>query len=88
MYRGRINDQYRVSGTQPAASREDLAMAVDELLAGKPISIKETPVDGCKVTPSHDTKFEQPPTFHGDVAAIMQKRCHAATMRERRPRSR
>ena len=83
VYRGRINDQYRVSGTQPDASREDLATALDELLAGKPISVKETPVDGCKVTPPREPKFEQTPTFHGEVAAIMQKRCqrchHAET---------
>ncbi len=82
-YRGRINDQYRVSGTQPSASREDLATALDELLAGKPISVKETPVDGCKVTPPSARKFEPPPTFHGDVAAILERRCqrchHAGT---------
>src|SRR5262249_15807339 len=48
VYRGRINDQYRVSGTQASASREDLAQALDELLAGKRISVTETPVDGCK----------------------------------------
>jgi peroxiredoxin len=75
VYRGRINDQYRVSGTQPSASREDLASALDELLAGQPITVKETPVDGCKLTPPHNPKFEQTPTFHGDVAAIMQRRC-------------
>ena len=83
VYRGRINDQYRVSGTQPSARREDLATALDELLAGKPISVKETPVDGCKVTPPSAPKFEPPPTFYGDVAAIMQQRCqrchHAGT---------
>ena len=82
-YRGRINDQYRVSGTQPSARREDLATALDELLAGKPISVNETPVDGCKVTPPSARKFEPPPTFYGDVAAIMQRRCqrchHAGT---------
>jgi peroxiredoxin len=83
IYRGRINDQYRVSGTQRTASRQDLATALDELLAGKAISVTETPVDGCKVTPPFDPKFEQPPTFHADVAAIVQKRCqrchHAGT---------
>jgi peroxiredoxin len=83
VYRGRINDQYRVSGTQPSASREDLATALDELLAGKPISLTETTADGCKLTPPHDPKFEQTPTFHGDISAIMQKRCqrchHAGT---------
>ncbi len=83
VYRGRINDQYRVSGTQPSASREDLATALDELLAGKPISKKETPVDGCKITPPSAQEFEPPPTFHGDIAAIVERRCqrchHAGT---------
>ena len=83
IYRGRINDQYRVSGTQRTASRQDLATTLDELLAGKAISVTETPVDGCKVTPPFDPKFEQPPTFHADVAAIVQNRCqrchHAGT---------
>jgi peroxiredoxin len=82
-YRGRINDQYRVTGTQPRASREDLATALDELLAGKPVSVKETPVDGCKLTPPSVPKLEPPPTFYADVAAIMQRRCqrchHAGT---------
>jgi peroxiredoxin len=75
VYRGRISDQYRASGTQPFARREDLENAIDELLNGKPISVKETPVDGCKITPPHDRTFEQAPTFYGDVAAILQKRC-------------
>jgi peroxiredoxin len=83
VYRGRINDQYRVSGTQPTASREDLATAIDELLSGQAISVHETPVDGCKVTRPHDAKFEPAPTFYGEVATIVQKRCqrchHAGT---------
>ena len=82
-YRGRINDQYRVTGTQPRASREDLATALDELLAGKPVSVQETPVDGCKLTPHSVPKLEPPPTFYADVASIMQRRCqrchHAGT---------
>jgi peroxiredoxin len=83
VYRGRINDQYRVGGTQPSASREDLSLALDEVLAGKPISVKETPVDGCKLTPSSAPKLEPQPTFYGDVAGIMERRCqrchHAGT---------
>ncbi len=34
----------------PASARDDLAAAIDELLAGKPISVPETTVDGCRVT--------------------------------------
>ncbi len=83
VYRGRISDQYRVSGTQPFAHREDLENALDELLAGKSISVKETPVEGCKITPPHNRTFDQTPTFYGDVSAILQKRCqgchHAGT---------
>ena len=51
LYRGRIDDQYRVGGTQPKVTREDLVEAIEELLAGKKISVSETPVDGCKITP-------------------------------------
>src|SRR5207244_6442619 len=34
-YRGRIDDQYTVAGHRQAPSRRDLAMALDEVLAGR-----------------------------------------------------
>ena len=84
VYRGRINDQYRVSGTQPAASREDLAMALDELLAGKPVSVKETPVDGCKITPPHDPSLSKHRPFTAKWPRSCKSAASAATMREPR----
>ena len=75
VYSGRIDDQYRTGGVQPQVGRHDLAEAVDELLAGKPISVSETTVDGCKITGWQEPKFENEVTFHEQVEAILQKRC-------------
>lgn len=77
VYSGRIDDQYRTTGVQPNVGRSDLAEAIDELLAGKPISVTETPVDGCRVTPWRNPTFDHTITFHEHVEPIMQKRCQS-----------
>ncbi len=83
VYRGRINDQYHVGGAKPMVGREDLTEALDELLAGKPISVASTAVDGCKITPLQAPKLDIAVTYHEQIAGIMQKRCqschHAGT---------
>src|SRR5262252_893624 len=43
-YRGRIDDQYRLGGARPAPSRHDLKEALDAVLAGREVAVKETPV--------------------------------------------
>ncbi|MBL9123629.1 MAG: redoxin domain-containing protein [Planctomycetaceae bacterium] len=77
VYSGRIDDQYRTGGVQPRVGRHDLVEAIDELLAGKSISVAETPVDGCKVTPWREPKFDYPVTYHEHVEPILQKRCQS-----------
>lgn len=50
VYRGRIDDRYRAGGGQPGArNKRDLADALDELLAGKPISQARTRTVGCPI---------------------------------------
>src|SRR5262245_33900579 len=49
-YRGRIDDQYRLGGARPKPTRHDLKEALDAVLAGKEVAVKETPVDGCVIT--------------------------------------
>jgi hypothetical protein len=83
-YRGRIDDQYRLGGTLPQATRTELRDAIDAVLAGKQVAVAETPVDGCPIT-----RPEPPPpaagrvTFADHVAPILQKNCtechHAGT---------
>lgn len=77
VYRGRVDDQYRVGGPQPKVSRNDLAESIEELLAGKAMSVSETPVDGCKLTPWRTPEFDHPITFHENVSRILQKRCQS-----------
>lgn len=77
VYSGRIDDQYRTGGVQPRVGRHDLQEAINELLAGKSISVAETPVDGCKVTAWRAPKFDYQVTFHEHIEPIMQKRCQS-----------
>jgi len=77
VYSGRIDDQYRSGGVQPQASRHDLVEAIEELLAGKAVSVAETPVDGCKVTAWREPQFDFAVTYHEHIEPILQKRCQS-----------
>jgi hypothetical protein len=75
-YRGRIDDQLRLGGARPEATRRDLAEALDELLAGRPVTTPETTVDGCLITTTTPIGLEgPPPTFHESIEPILQKHC-------------
>ena len=75
VYRGRIDDRVRLGGARPEPSRRDLRAALDELLAGEPISVATTPVDGCKLTPPRATPAHAAVTYSRDVAPIFQQHC-------------
>jgi len=48
LYRGRIDDRVVDFGKdRPAPTRRDLEMAIDAVLAGKPVAVKETRAVGC-----------------------------------------
>lgn len=49
-YQGRIDDQYRLGGVRPEATRHDLADALDALLEGRPVPASHVPAEGCVVT--------------------------------------
>ncbi len=52
-YRGRIDDRYRPGSGQPDAKiKRDLADALDEVLAGKPVSQSRTRTVGCPIQPA------------------------------------
>lgn len=74
-YRGRIDDQNRLGGTRETASRHDLKEAIDEVLAGKEVTVKETPVDGCAITLSEPRTPNSNVNFAEHIAPIMQKHC-------------
>lgn len=51
-YRGRVDDQMRLSGAREKPTREDLPSALDDLLAGREVEIAETPAEGCALEES------------------------------------
>jgi mono/diheme cytochrome c family protein len=78
-YRGRIDDGYAARlKRKPAVSREDLRLALEEVLAGKPVSLPRTEVVGCPISPLRSRSgpvAQGKATYHRDVLPILQERC-------------
>jgi len=74
-YHGRIDDQYGNGFRRDKPSRRDLEQALDELLAGKPISTPRTEVSGCLIERSRKPIDGGAVTYAKHVARVLQKRC-------------
>jgi peroxiredoxin len=74
-YRGRIDDQYGVDYARPKPTRRDLARALEELLAGKPVSRPVTRPVGCLIGRVRRPDANSAVTYTKHVAAILQRRC-------------
>ena len=74
-YRGCIDDQYGVGYIRDAANRNDLQIALDELLAGKPVTKPVTEPVGCLIGRVRKPDPESPLTYSKQIARIMQRRC-------------
>ena len=74
-YRGRIDDQYRPGGQRSEPTRRDLIQALDSVLAGQPVTVPTTPVDGCLITRPTSAPSDMPITFAERVAPILAKHC-------------
>jgi hypothetical protein len=75
-YHGRIDDRYRPGIARTATTvRDDLRIALEELLAGKRVSVPDTEVAGCLIgrmkQGAENAKF----TYCRDVARILQSNC-------------
>lgn len=74
-YHGRIDDQYLVGLTRSKAEREDLRIALDELLAGKPVSVPETKAVGCHIGRLTRIAPNGEITYNKEIAPILDARC-------------
>jgi peroxiredoxin len=74
-YWGRIDDQYIVGRQRDAATREDLALALDELLAGKPVTNAVTEAPGCFIGRVHEPVAGAEVTYTSHIAALFNRRC-------------
>ncbi|MCA9075928.1 MAG: redoxin family protein [Planctomycetaceae bacterium] len=74
-YRGRIDDQYRLGGNTPRVTSDELKNAIDAVLAGTEVSVAETAVDGCRITPYAPVEPDESLTWESDIAPLMKKHC-------------
>jgi peroxiredoxin len=77
VYRGRIDDQFGIGFRRTKPTRRDLAEAVLEVLAGRPVSVAKTDAPGCLIDRAIKPKVEGTVTYAKQVSRIMQKNCEA-----------
>jgi peroxiredoxin/mono/diheme cytochrome c family protein len=75
LYQGRIDDQFGVNFKRAAPTRRDLAEALDEVLAGKPVSRPTTEVAGCLIARAVQPKAGGTITYTRHIAPLLQKNC-------------
>jgi thiol-disulfide isomerase/thioredoxin len=74
-YRGRVDDQYAIGVQRDKPQTRDLARALDELLAGQPVSKPATEVTGCLIGRAKQPAADGPVTFAKDIAPLFNRRC-------------
>jgi len=76
LYRGRIDDQYSPGIARTAPARDDLRIAIDQTLAGKPVAVPQTDPEGCLIGRSRTTIAKNPTvTWANQVSRIVAKNC-------------
>jgi mono/diheme cytochrome c family protein/thiol-disulfide isomerase/thioredoxin len=76
LYRGRIDDQFGIGYVRPGKpTRRDLAAALDEVLAGRPVSVPATPVAGCLIGRVVQPREQGAVTYARQISRILQANC-------------
>ncbi|MEW4456297.1 redoxin domain-containing protein [Bremerella sp. JC817] len=74
-YRGRIDDHFLVGNVRDAATRDDLKIAINEVLAGKTVTVAETDPVGCHIGRLLEADEKAEVTYSNQIARIFQNRC-------------
>lgn len=78
-YVGRIDDQFGfhdgLGYQRPEAKREDLAVAIDELLAGRQVSVAATRAPGCLIGRVLAANEASPVTYANQISRIFARHC-------------
>ncbi|HET6424753.1 MAG TPA: redoxin domain-containing protein, partial [Planctomycetaceae bacterium] len=74
-YHGRIDDQYQPGVMRSQATRDDLRIALDELVAGKPVSTPRTNPAGCAIGRIKATATKTEVTYCKQVARVLNQHC-------------
>src|SRR5262249_40934670 len=75
LYQGRIDDQFGIGYKRKEPTRRDLAVALEEVLGGKAVSVPSTAVSGCLIARARKPKAGGKVTYARHVSRILQKSC-------------
>jgi peroxiredoxin/mono/diheme cytochrome c family protein len=75
-YQGRIDDQFGIGFARPGKpTRRDLAVALDEILAGKAVSVSRTEAAGCRIGRVANPRADGRVSYAKHVSRILQENC-------------
>jgi peroxiredoxin len=72
---GRIDDKFGIGFQRAKATRDDLQLALEDILAGRKVAEPEPPVAGCLINRGSKAKTETSVTYCKEVSRIIQARC-------------
>ncbi len=75
VYHGRIDDRYGRGWARDEARRHDLRVAIEELVAGKKVSVPSTEPIGCFIGRVGKPKADAAVTYSNQISRLLQKRC-------------
>ena len=74
-YHGRIDDRIQYSSRRDEPSRNDLALAIDDLLAGHEVQVNSTDLAGCLISRPRRGPAKGEITWSKQVSRIIQQKC-------------
>ncbi|MBB76437.1 MAG: hypothetical protein CMJ75_18180 [Planctomycetaceae bacterium] len=78
-YYGRIDAQFTfgsgVGLAQPQEQRQDLVLAVRQLLGGEPVAVPVTEARGCLIGRAREPQPDSPVTYSRQISRLIQRRC-------------
>lgn len=74
-YRGRIDDQYAPGVNRSKPERHDLERAIEELLAGKAVTVPRTDPEGCLLGRVTKPVADATVTYCQQISRVLQRNC-------------
>ena len=74
-YRGRVDDQYVVGVIRDVPTRQDLRLAIEDLLAGRTVAIPRTEPMGCLIGRVREPDETSPVIYSNQIAKILVRHC-------------
>lgn len=75
-YQGRVDDEYEPGVSRTKVTRHDLRQAIDEILAGRPVSVPVTKPVGCLIGYATEGPVTTELTYTRDIAPILDRQCN------------